>query len=205
MIAAVSIVAPIPIYYVPQLREVASHNTLWMCLTFITMAMPLLSALIIMLLNERHLSLRKSVSETQRLFTSSWWIGDGDTISAPTQQRRAAFPAATFDPDTPIDQAIGAREASQPSKLKKRWIPFSFVRFLWFCAALFVAMLAYLLGETYAEIYLRTLPHDTIETIFYVYSWVLTIYCLDGLTGWILGGEDGERVGSYPLAWIFKL
>ncbi len=66
-------------------------------------------------------------------------------------------------------------------------------------------MLAYVLGEAYAEIYLRTLPHDTVETIFYVYSWVLTVHLLDGLTGWILTGNEGERVGSYPLAWVFKL
>lgn len=65
--------------------------------------------------------------------------------------------------------------------------------------------MAYVLGEVYSEIYLRTLPHDNVETVFYVYSWVLTIHLLDGLAGFILGGEDGERVGSYPLGWIFKL
>jgi hypothetical protein len=89
--------------------------------------------------------------------------------------------------------------------LRKRWLPASFVRFIWFCLALFIGMLAYVLGEAYAETYLRTLPHKTYETIFYVYSWVVTVHLLDGLVGWILGGNEGERVGSYPLGWIFKL
>ncbi|KAI0015476.1 hypothetical protein F4780DRAFT_784114, partial [Xylariomycetidae sp. FL0641] len=66
-------------------------------------------------------------------------------------------------------------------------------------------LLAYLLGETYAEIYLRTLPHDSVETVAYVYSWVVTVHLLDAAAGWILGAADGARVGSYPLAWIFKL
>lgn len=70
---------------------------------------------------------------------------------------------------------------------------------------MFLGMLAYVLGEAYAEVYLRTLPHNSIETVIYVYSWVLTIHALDGLVGWILGGEDGERVGSYPLGWLYKL
>jgi hypothetical protein len=66
-------------------------------------------------------------------------------------------------------------------------------------------MLAYVVGEVYAETYLRTLPHNTMQTIVYVYTWVITVHLLDGLTGWILGGNEGERVGSYPLGWIFKL
>ena len=66
-------------------------------------------------------------------------------------------------------------------------------------------MLVYVVGEAYAETYLRTLPHNTMQTIVYVYTWVITVHLLDGLTGWILGGNEGERVGSYPLGWIFKL
>jgi hypothetical protein len=65
--------------------------------------------------------------------------------------------------------------------------------------------MAYVIGEAYAEIYLRTLPHNNLETVVYVYSWVATIHLLDGLTGWILGIKEGERVGSYPISWVFKL
>ena len=39
----------------------------------------------------------------------------------------------------------------------------------------------------------------------YVYGWIVTVHVLDGLTGWVLGIREGERVGSYPLSWVFKL
>ena len=79
------------------------------------------------------------------------------------------------------------------------------MRYIWFCTALYIGMMAYVLGEAYAETYLRTLPHNTFQTLAYVYTWTITVYLLDGLVGWILGGNEGERVGSYPLGWIFKL
>lgn len=171
------------------------------------MAMPLILALAILLNHERHLSLRHSLSETQRIFTSSWWTGESDTISGRTQPSRPNI-QATFDPDAPLEVALAGDDSRRQRinvGLRKRWIPASFVRFLWFCTALGIGMGVYVLGEAYAEIYLRTLPHNTIETIVYVYSWVVTVHLLDGVTGFILGGNEGERVGSYPLGWIFKL
>lgn len=170
------------------------------------MAMPVAVAFAILTSHERHLSLRNSLSDTQRLFTTSWWAGDveSDTLARRDRRRPPAL-LASFDPDAPL--AIDNVEAPPRAALgmRKLWIPASFVRFMWFCATLSIALLAYVLGETYAEIYLRTLPHDSMETIVYVYSWVVTIHLLDGLTGWILGSDDGERVGSYPLGWVFKL
>lgn len=65
--------------------------------------------------------------------------------------------------------------------------------------------MAYVIGEAYAEMYLRTLPHNSLETVVYVYGWVATVHLLDALTGWVLGIREGERVGSYPLSWVFKL
>lgn len=173
------------------------------------MAMPLIIAFGILLSHERHLGLRNSLSETQRIFSSSWWTGDTDTLSARDRTRRPQASQGTFDPDAPLEVALAPDANSYTRErvlaLRKRWLPASFVRFIWFCTALFIGMMAYVLGETYAEIYLRTLPHNTIETIVYVYSWVITVHVLDGLVGWILGGNEGERVGSYPLGWIFKL
>lgn len=185
------------------------HNTGWICWTFFTMAMPLLIAFAILMNHERHLGLRQSLSETQRIFTSSWWTGDSETLAIRDRARRPQVQQASFDPNAPLEVALASdyenRHRQNDMALRKRWLPASFVRFLWFCTALFIAMLAYVLGEAYAEIYLGTLPHSTLDTVFYVYSWVLTVHSLDGLTGWILGGDDGERVGSYPLGWIFKL
>lgn len=200
---------PIPIYYMPQSKYYSIHNTGWILWTFFTMSMPLIIAFAILLNHERHLGLRQSLSETQRIFTSSWWTGDSETLAARDRARRPQVQQASFDPNAPLEVALASddhnRYRQRDVALRKRWLPASFVRFLWFCTALSIGMLAYVLGEAYAEIYLRTLPHATFETIFYVYSWVLTVHLLDGLTGWILGGNDGERVGSYPLGWIFKL
>ncbi|KAH6669221.1 hypothetical protein B0J14DRAFT_517279 [Halenospora varia] len=209
IIAAISIVAPIPVYYSPTATFLLDHNTTWICWTFFTMAMPLIIAFAILLNHERHLGLRQSLSDTQRIFTSSWWTGDTDTIAVRDRPRRPAVQQSVFDPDSPLEVTLASdsvyRSHQRNLTLRKRWIPASFVRFLWFCTALFIGMMAYVLGEAYAEVYLRTLPHNTIHTIIYVYSWVITVHLLDGLVGWILGGGEGERVGSYPLGWIFKL
>ena len=206
-IAIISIAAPIPIYYFPELRYITTHNTAWICWTFFTMAMPVIIAFLILLNHERHLGLRVPLSETQRIFTSSWWTGETDTIMARDRGRRArVVNHALFAPDAPLEVALASENLPRTDlSLRKRWLPASFVRFIWFCTALFIGMVAYVLGEAYAEIYLRTLPHDTIETIVYVYSWVITVHLLDGLTGFILGGNEGQRVGSYPLGWVFKL
>lgn len=172
------------------------------------MAMPLILACGILLNHERHLGLRNSLSDTQRIFTSSWWTGDTDTFSGRERPRRPQAQQSTFDPNAPLEVALASdnnRDRDRNFALRKRWLPASFMRFIWFCSALFIAMMAYVLGEAYAEIYLRTLPHDTFQTIVYVYTWVVTVHLLDALTGWILGGNEGERVGSYPLGWIFKL
>lgn len=85
---------------------------------------------------------------------------------------------------------------------RQRWgLTRSFTRFIWFCSALILSLIAFVLGEAYAEVYLRTLPHTSLETVIYVWSWIATIHLLDASTGWILGA----KVGSYPLGWVFKL
>jgi hypothetical protein len=208
-IATLSIVVPIPIYYFPETRPILLNNMVWIFWTFIIMAMPVAIAFGILLNHERHLGLRESLSETQRIFSQSWWTTETDIDTmARRERRRPAFNAGAFDPDAPLDVVpeshvrLPVREAV---RLRKLWIPASFMRFTWFCLALFIGLVAYVLGEVYAEIYLRTLPHNNLETVVYVYSWVATIHLLDGITGWILGGADGVRVGSYPLGWIFKL
>lgn len=209
LIAIISIAAPIPIYYFPQSRELTQHNTAWIIWTFVTMAIPLLIAFTILLNHERHLSLRHSLSETQRIFTSSWWTGETEPPTLSARERPRAHVYAAFDPDAPLEVALASdvayRSRRQDLSARKQWIPASFMRFIWFCTALFIGMVTYVLGEAYAETYLRTLPHTTAETIVYVYSWVVTVRLLEWLTGWILGGNEGERVGSYPLGWIFKL
>ncbi|KAK3393675.1 hypothetical protein B0H63DRAFT_531535 [Podospora didyma] len=214
-IAVLSLTAPIPIYLIPETKFLTVHNTAWITWTFVIMAMPVAIAFLILMTNERHLGLRHSLSETQRIFTSSWWAGEPETtISRRDNRRRAPVNANLFDPSDALDvgyddsgggSSIYQRGPSIPVRLQRRWLPASFVRFVWFCLALSIGLLAYVIGEAYAEIYLRTLPHNNLETIVYVYGWISTVHLLDGLTGWILGGNEGERVGSYPLSWTFKL
>ncbi|KAG0265251.1 hypothetical protein BGZ95_003369, partial [Linnemannia exigua] len=83
-------------------------------------------------------------------------------------------------------------------------IPASYIRFLWFCVALAIALSTIVTGELYADQYIQTSrnsAHTTIEGLFYVYSWVGTIYILDAITDYIVE----TRVRSYPLSSIFKL
>ncbi|KAI8605795.1 hypothetical protein EDD21DRAFT_299039 [Dissophora ornata] len=82
-------------------------------------------------------------------------------------------------------------------------IPASYIRFLWFCVALAIALSTIVTGEMYAEQFQapRPTPHTTIEGLIYVYSWVGTIYILDAVTDYIVE----TRVRSYPLSSIFKL
>jgi hypothetical protein len=204
LIAILGIAAPVPIYMTPEINFLTIYNTAWISWTFIIMAMPVGIAFCIMMLNERHLGLRQSLSETQRIFTSSWWTSETDLTIGRDNRRRADLNSQSYDPDSVL-QTPPRDRGRVPASMRRRWLPASFVRFVWFCMALTVGLFAYLIGEAYAEIYLRTLPHNNLETIVYVYSWVLTVHLLDALTGWILGANEGERVGSYPLSWIFKL
>lgn len=173
------------------------------------MATPVAIAFLILMTNERHIGLRHSLSETQRIFTTSWWTGEPDTLPPRRDRRRR-----NNNPHLLVDDALASDMLSVgvvPSRsqggvaLRRRWLPASFVRFLWFCVALFVGLMVYVIGEAYAELYLLTLPHNNLETVVYVYGWVATVHLLDALTGWVLGIREGERVGSYPLSWIFKL
>ncbi|CAH0029640.1 unnamed protein product [Clonostachys rhizophaga] len=199
LIAILSVTVPIPIYYYDQTRFLTVHNTSWISWTFIIMALPVTIAVLILRNNERHLGLRNSLSETQRIFTASWWTNDVDTLSR-RERRRGNRSTDPFGGDD-----VRVSRGSRLRSFRQRWLPASFVRFIWFCVALYIGLMAYVLGEAYAEIYLRTLPHDSFETLIYVYGWVVTVHLLDALTGFVLGIREGERVGSYPLSWVFKL
>jgi len=212
MIAILGTVGPIVLYYIPEAEFLIKHNTVWITWTFCIMAMPVVIASFILLTRERHIGLRNSLSETQRIFTSSWWASEDDLNSPQITANGRRRPDQRLWNEDESGLNISAGPALQPlptrrmpGRLKPRFFPASFVRFVWFCTALFIGLLALVIGEAYAEVYLRTLPHNSLDTIVYVYGWISTVYLLDGLTGWILGGNQGERVGSYPLSWVFKL
>ncbi|KAG7107781.1 hypothetical protein HYQ44_013051 [Verticillium longisporum] len=85
------------------------------------------------------------MSDTQRIFTTSWWTG-GDLGGATPPRRVLAGPA----PDARGNQQgrrgrqTQQRQHQQPllARLRARWLPASFVRFVWFCLALLVGLMA---------------------------------------------------------------
>ena len=80
-------------------------------------------------------------------------------------------------------------------------LPASYLRFIWFLFLLLLSLIAYLLGEAYSELYLRTLPHNNLSNILYVYTWVLTIHTLDFVTSYILS----THIVSTTLEYAYKL
>ncbi|EPE05970.1 fungal protein [Ophiostoma piceae UAMH 11346] len=274
LLAAFSIFVPAGVFFgVPPAAFLASHNTAWVTWTFAVMAMPVAAALLLLLLHERHRTLRHALSDTQRIFTSALWTGEPDTLPRRREYQRrlqnqpkrpglfigpfrrsgggggdsssdggahqgrhhraaviASDAASDMDPlalsfDEEIfnetssllgratPPAVPTRQQQQQQQQQQHrpighWLPSSFVRFLWLMGALFTSLLVYELGEASASIFLAALPdmqHATVYAVAYVYAWTVTVFLLDALTSWILGGRQGERVGSYPLGWVFKL
>ncbi|CAG8465354.1 3135_t:CDS:2 [Ambispora leptoticha] len=131
------------------------YTLTWVLLTFLTMAMPLLVAFIVIRSQNRN-TYRHSLTLAQKTF---------------------------------LERQLPYR------------IPASYLRFLWFCCALSIALLALIAGEGYAYVFLSTLPHNGWDGLVYVYSWVVTIYIFDSLTDYIIE----TRIKSYPLSSVFKL
>lgn len=169
----------VPMYYILP-AVIINHNLTWILLTFSTMLAPVLISFLVLIFERRagHLGRRSSPSDTQLLFSTS----------AASSRRFEPRPAPSWR----------KRVVRTPTE----WgLARSYIRFIWFCSALLLSLVALVLGEAYAEVYLRTLPHNSLETVLYVWSWVATIHLLDGTTGWIMGA----CVGSYPLGFVFKL
>ncbi|KAF3923883.1 hypothetical protein ABW21_db0209511 [Orbilia brochopaga] len=208
---SISVAIGIPIYYFA--RSLAHLNITWILLTFITMCLPAVIAFIVLHAEDRHSSLRYH-QPSAYIDVDVDFSGDSSTVldddEIPPESTsllaygniftRARSNSATSDESYPPRRSIRTR-ISRQIRRRTRWIPYSYIRFLWFCSAILLGLVAFVLGELYAEIYLRTLPHSSKETVIYVYSWVGTILALDGITGWILSAQ----VQSYPLEFVFKL
>ncbi|KAK6340046.1 hypothetical protein TWF730_001821 [Orbilia blumenaviensis] len=213
---SLSVLAGIPIYYF--FRPLAHLNITWILLTFFTMCSPAFISFIVLHTEDRHSSLRyhQPSAYVHTTVASSSRSNNPDNTSAVlddeeptegtsllsyshifTRSRSSSNASAdTYPPRHTLRSRI-----SHQVRRRTRWIPYSYIRFLWFCSAILLGLIAFVLGELYAEIYLRTLPHNNRETVIYVYSWVGTILALDGITGWILSSQ----VQSYPLEFVFKL
>lgn len=79
-------------------------------------------------------------------------------------------------------------------------IPASYIRFLWFMATIGIALVALLVGQGYASVYLSTLPHTGLDGTAYVAFWTVNVNVLMLLSHWILE----EKVRSRALLFVVK-
>ncbi|KAI8645268.1 hypothetical protein BD408DRAFT_361825 [Parasitella parasitica] len=140
-------------YFVPIMNN---ESVFWVGLTFFTMSMPVIIALVII-----H---RKRMDRRHRGVVGVLLSTDGQV----TARRKSS-----------IMRWI-------PTDLPRLRAPASYRRFLWFCTALTVALFALIGGEMYAYLFLSTMPHTSLDAFIYVYSWVGAIYIMDAITDYIL-------------------
>lgn len=186
-------------YFLPG--PIITQNLTWIFLTFATMCAPLLIAFIVLLAERRHRNLgvsSRALTETQLLFSPLRRLDSSSRRHRRRNRNRRSSSSSSSGHPWSRCQWLFPWDSSCLSCLP---LPRSYRRFLWFCAALLLSLIGFVLGEVYAELYLRTLPHSALDTVVYVYSWVATIHALDATTGWILAA----KVGSLPLGWLFKL
>ncbi|GAA5931321.1 hypothetical protein JCM3775_004993 [Rhodotorula graminis] len=79
-------------------------------------------------------------------------------------------------------------------------MPRSYRRFLWFLGVQALALVALIIGQGFAAVYLSTLPHNNLEGLFYVWSWVVTVNLLNAVSSWILL----RKVRSQALLFVFR-
>ncbi|BGP16938.1 hypothetical protein JCM10213v2_004946 [Rhodosporidiobolus nylandii] len=79
-------------------------------------------------------------------------------------------------------------------------MPRSYRRFLWFLGTLGLSLLALIIGQLFATTYLSTLPHNNLEGLAYVYTWILSVTILNGVSSWILQ----RKVRSQALVFLFR-
>lgn len=79
-------------------------------------------------------------------------------------------------------------------------MPRSYKRFLYFLLALSISLLALVIGQAFATVYLSTLPHSSIDGVVYTWTWMLAVNCLNAISSWILQ----RKVRSRALVFVFR-
>ena len=152
------------------------RKTIWVALAFMTMTMPAL-ACFAKLRADRRQSYRRSLTEAQKTFVSS--------------------PSSLAHPPHPL---IEIRRSFLERQLAQR-MPRSYKRFLWFLLTLSLSLLALVIGQGFATIYLSTLPHSNLDGLVYVWTWILTVQCLNAISHWVLM----RKVRSRALVFVFRV
>ncbi|GAA93505.1 uncharacterized protein L969DRAFT_18792 [Mixia osmundae IAM 14324] len=86
-----------------------------------------------------------------------------------------------------------------------RRIPKSYIRFLWFCLSLIVALVSLILGQGYATVFLNTLPHQSLDGAAYVWTWIITVQILSSAVGYILEYQVRSRALLFVFRYYFLL
>ncbi|GAA6004213.1 uncharacterized protein JCM10292_007293 [Rhodotorula paludigena] len=94
---------------------------------------------------------------------------------------------------TPAQKTFLERQLSQR-------MPRSYRRFLWFLGNLALTLLALIVGQAFATVYLSTLPHSNIEGLVYVWTWIITVNLLNAVSNWILQ----RKIRSQALVFVFR-
>lgn len=79
-------------------------------------------------------------------------------------------------------------------------MPRSYKRFLWFVLNLALGLFALLIGQGFATVYLSTLPHNNVDGLVYVWTWIATCNILNTASNWILQ----RKVRSQALVFVFR-
>ncbi|KAK4057154.1 hypothetical protein OIO90_001649 [Microbotryomycetes sp. JL221] len=79
-------------------------------------------------------------------------------------------------------------------------MPRSYKRFLWFLLTLTLSLCVLLIGQAFATVYLSTLPHNNLDGLTYVWTWIATCTMLNAASNWILE----TKVRSRALVFVFR-
>jgi hypothetical protein len=84
-------------------------------------------------------------------------------------------------------------------------IPRSYKRFLWFMACLLIALATLTFGQAFASVYLATLPHNSIDGVVYVWTWIMAVQILSSVTIWVAEVKVRSRALLYLWRYYFYL
>lgn len=84
-------------------------------------------------------------------------------------------------------------------------IPRSYIRFLWFCTCLFIALCSLIIGQGFASVYLSTLPHSSLDGVAYVWCWIGTVQTLNAVAGFVLDTKIRSRALSFVFRFYFSM
>ncbi|GAA5873418.1 hypothetical protein JCM3774_000779 [Rhodotorula dairenensis] len=103
--------------------------------------------------------------------------------------RRNSYPRSL----TPAQKTFLERQLTQR-------MPRSYRRFLWFLGVIGLTLLALIVGQAFATVYLSTLPHSSFDGLVYVWTWIATVNVLWMISSWILV----RKVRSQALICVFR-